>query len=116
MSQTKISTLKGVRRVLLASGLGLAFLLAGAGSPAAAQVPACYPNCVGGTTVVRDTAGPAAVTKASPVAQVRGVSATRSQLPVTGGDVAGLAAAGAMLIVGGAAAVTGSRRRRDATA
>ncbi len=102
---------RGLRRSLLAGGLGLGILLA-AGGPAAAQTaPSTYGSTGGGTTT-----GGATQTRPAPQAssatQVRGVTQTRgaNQLPVTGSDVAGLAAVGAGLLAVGAVAVKSSRR------
>ena len=96
---------RSVRRSVVAGGIGLGVLLA-AGSPALAQTTTYggTGNPPGGQTVTRpDTPQPAT--------QVRGATQTRSnQLPVTGGDVAGLAAVGAGLLAVGVVAVKGARR------
>ena len=95
---------RSVRRSVVAGGIGLGVLLA-AGSPALAQTSTYggTGNPPGGQTVTRPDTQPAN--------QVRGTTQTRSnQLPVTGGDVAGLAAVGAGLLAVGAIAVKGARR------
>jgi hypothetical protein len=101
---------RGVRKGLVAGGLGLGILLA-SGAPAVAQsAPSTYGSTGGGDT----TRGVTATRPAAPAAsstQVRGVTQTRAnQLPVTGSDVAGLAAVGAGLLAVGAVAVKTSRR------
>ena len=95
---------RSVRRSVVAGGIGLGVLLA-AGSPALAQSTTYggTGNPPVGQTVTRPDTQPAT--------QVRGVTQTRSnQLPVTGGDVAGLAAVGAGLLAVGVVAVKGARR------
>ena len=95
---------RSVRRSVVAGGIGLGVLLA-AGSPALAQTSTYGGTGTppGGQNVTRPVTQPAT--------QVRGVTQTRSnQLPVTGGDVAGLAAAGAGLLAVGVVAVKGARR------
>lgn len=107
---------RGLRKGLVAGGLGLGILLA-IGAPAVAQTaPSTYGSTGGGDTTRGVTqTRPATVTPpAAPASstQVRGVTQTRgaNQLPVTGSDVAGLAAVGAGLLAVGAVAVKTSRR------
>lgn len=98
---------RGLRKGLVAGGLGLGLLLA-SGAPAVAQsAPSTYGSTGGGDT----TRGVTASRPAASSTQVRGVNQTRAnQLPVTGSDVAGLAAVGAGLLAVGAVAVKSSRR------
>jgi len=109
-----------VRRLALAGGLGTISLLGGGAHASAQEAPAsCYGDgterCaeVRGVVVGRDTgAGQTQAVAVSPAAAR--VAGRSSQLPVTGGDVAGLSVVGGALLLGGVAIVTGSRRRQSA--
>ena len=111
----------GLRRSLVAGGLGLGLLVASSG-PAFAQAagPQSSYGGTGGTDQVRGVVEappvPAAPSRSVAVgtakAEVLGntQSSGGSGLPVTGSDVAGLALAGAGLIAVGVIAVKGARR------
>ena len=103
-NQTMIA--RSLRKSLLAGGLGLGLLLATAAPAVAQAAPSTYGDTGDNDTTRGDTANRPRSTA------VRGTNQSRSanQLPVTGSDVAGLAAVGAGLLAVGAVAVKSSRR------
>ena len=102
------------RRTILTAAFGASVVIAAVGGAAgtahAEKATVVNPDYVGAATVVQgETVSQPAVlgeTVTAPQEQARG-----GELPVTGGDVAGLTAAGLAMVGAGAVLVRRSRRR-----
>lgn len=100
-----------MKKMIVAAGI-FAGLTAGASGVAGAQDCSYDGSCTGGTVpLVEPEELPAVVESAGlPGIEVKG----KQQLPVTGGDAAGLAAIGATLVAGGGVLVWRSRAAIEA--
>ena len=105
-----MSTRRRVIRFVAAGALaaGAALPLTATVASAQAQCPTASPSDVTCEPPHAEVLGTGVT---APPAQVKTVATTTSGLPVTGGDVAGLAAAGLVTVGVGVALVKGSRRR-----
>jgi hypothetical protein len=108
-----VSTRRRVTRFVAAGALAAGAVLpfAATAASAQAQCPTASPSDV----TCNPNSGVLSNEVTAPQVEVKGTSvaapATTSGLPVTGGDIAGLAAAGLVTVGAGFALVKGSRRR-----
>jgi LPXTG-motif cell wall-anchored protein len=113
MAETRVPA---IRRCLAASALAAMAVLFTAGVAAAQDTDDCYPDCQNTTTTGQETTTTSGGGSSVGTEDTGSTSSSGGSLPVTGGDVVGLAVVGVVLTGAGTALVLGSRRREEPTA